>query len=106
MLALSHPYLLDHLGRDGGLTNSGLSPAHDPVYGCGLLVSAIVAADRQNLHVRVLLLECVQGLLCPLRNTAHKGSVNVTGDTRTQRSYKDTATHTLESMFMPIASPV
>lgn len=79
-------YLPDHLGRDGGLTNCRLSPAHDPVYGSRLLVSAVVATDRQHLHVRILLLESVQSLFSPLRDIAHKGNIYSTGDTRKQRS--------------------
>lgn len=67
---LSFPYLPDHLPRNGCLTNHRLSSAHDPVYGGGFLVGAVVAADRQDLRVRVVLLEPAQGLLGPLRKTA------------------------------------
>lgn len=63
-------YLPDHLRRNGGLTNHGLSSAHNPVYGGGFLVSAVVAADCQDLRVWVELLEPAQGLLSPLRKTA------------------------------------
>lgn len=66
---LTRLYLPDHLGRDGGLTNGRLSATHNPVDGSRFLVSAVVSADRQHLHVRILLLESVQSLLSPLRNT-------------------------------------
>lgn len=63
-------YLPDHLGGNGCLAHHRLSPAHDPVYGGGFLVGAVVAADRQDLRVWVLLLQPAQGRLGPLRKTA------------------------------------
>lgn len=82
---LTRLYLSDHLGRDGGLTNGRLSTTHNPVYGSRFLVSAVVAADRQNLHVRILLLESVQSLLSPLRN--------IQGQCLQQQRYKDSVLH-------------
>lgn len=63
-------YLPDHPGGNGCLAHHRLSPAHDPVYGGGLLVGAVVAADRLDLRVWVLLLQPAQGRLGPLRKTA------------------------------------
>lgn len=63
-------YLPDHLGGNGRLAHHRLSPARDPVYGGGLLVGAVVAADRQHLRVWVLLLQPAQGRLRPLGKTA------------------------------------
>lgn len=62
-------YLPDHLRGNSRLANHRLSSARNPVYGGGLLVGAVVAADRQDLRVRVLLLEPEQSLLSPLRKT-------------------------------------
>lgn len=71
LFGLSGLHLSDHLGGDGGLAHGGLPPTHDPVYGSGLLVGAVVPADRQHLHIWILLLESVQRLLGALRTTAH-----------------------------------
>lgn len=113
-------YLPDHLGRDGGLTHSSFSPAQDPVYSSRLLVSAIVATDRLHLHVWILLLESVQSLLGPLRkHSTHRHfsvftilEIHETGTRQEQKLHSNRADcytwfgHTLESMFMPMASPV
>lgn len=71
LLGSSRLHLADHLSRDGGFAHSRLPPTHDPVYGRGLLVGAVVPTDRQNLHIWILLLESLQSLLGPLRTTAH-----------------------------------
>lgn len=113
-------YLPDHLGRDGGLTHSSFSPAQDPVYGSRLLVSAIVSTDRLHLHVWILLLESVQSLLGPLgKHSTHRHfsvftnlEIQETGRGGGQKLHSnrtDCCTRfgrTLESMFIPMASPV
>lgn len=67
---LVFPYLPDHLRWNGCLADHGLSSSGDPVYGSGLLVGAVVAADGQDLHFGVVLLEPTQALLSPLTKTA------------------------------------
>jgi len=59
-------YLSHHPGGDGGLAHHRLAAAQDPVDGRGLLVGAVVAADGQDLHVGVLLVEPLHRTLRPL----------------------------------------
>lgn len=96
-------YLSDHLGRNSGLTNGGLPAAQDPVDGCGLLVGAVVAADRLHLHVRVVLLERVQRLLRALRD--HREYTHLRLNSGRQLELGVHA-RTFEIMFIPMASPV
>lgn len=71
-MGLMCAYLSHHLGGNGGLADGRPPATHDPVDGAGLLVGAVVAADRQHLHVGTLLPQSVQGLLRPLRGSAHR----------------------------------
>lgn len=66
------PYLSHHPGGNGGLADGRPPATHDPVDGAGFLVGAVVAADRQHLHVGTLLPQPVQGLLRPLRGARVK----------------------------------
>lgn len=71
-MGLTCPYLSHHPGGNGGLADGRPPATHDPVDGAGFLVGAVVAADRQHLHVGTLLPQSVQGLLRPLRGARIK----------------------------------
>lgn len=66
---LSHnsSYLSDHFSRDGGLTDSRLAPAFNPVDGSWFLVSAVVPTDSHHLQLWEVLLQSAQSLLCTLQ---------------------------------------
>lgn len=107
------PYLLHHPGGDCGLADGRPPATHDPVDGTRFLVGAVVAADRQHLHVGTLLPQSVQGLLRSLggacKKRALEGEEEVADDSRYPPPPGDGGANggdTLEIMFMPMASPV
>ncbi len=67
ILSPSSSYLSDHFGRDGGLADSRLSPAFDPVDGGRFLVGAVVPTNSHHLQLWEVLLQCDQSLLCTLQ---------------------------------------
>ena len=60
-------YLSDHFSWDGGLTDSRLAPAFDPVDGGWFLVCAVVPTNSHNLQFWKVLLQSAQSLLCTLQ---------------------------------------
>lgn len=68
---ISSSYLSDHFSRDGGLTDSRLAPAFDPVDSGRFLVGAVVPTDSYHLQFWEVLLQSAQSLLCTLQAQVH-----------------------------------
>lgn len=68
---LSSSYLSDHFSGDGGLADSRLAPAFNPVDSGWFLVGAVVPTNSYHLQFWEVLLQSAQSLLCTLQAQIH-----------------------------------